>query len=86
MIDRTLPFPCGAGLSYVEKNYPSPVGGRWRVATDEGLSASSHSTIMQIFRCGQALIRPSGTFPQRGKGDFILYMIDRLDHSKLCRA
>jgi choline dehydrogenase-like flavoprotein len=60
--------------------HPSPVGGRWREATkrftlnrlDEGLAASGQLEGTKFPPPGQALIRPSGTFSQREKGEIMI--------------
>ena len=58
--------------------HPSPVGGRWREATDEGLWASENLDQTNNSLPTEALIRPSGTFPQRGKGGELKICVLRL--------
>ncbi len=68
--------------------HPSPVGGRWREATDEGLTLSSSAVNRTHFPHGQALIRPLGTFSQREKGVKGLYFpaLSRLFRHTRCHA
>jgi release factor glutamine methyltransferase len=49
-----------------DQHQPSPHGGRWREATDEGLAANI--AVANNPR-SKTLIRPSGTFPQGGKDE-----------------
>ncbi len=67
-----LPAEDAVSLEHMGKTHPSPIGGRWREATNEGLGASENLYHSNNFLRAQALIRPSGTFPHWGKGDELI--------------
>jgi error-prone DNA polymerase len=81
--DMGLKFVVGARLVI----HPSPVGGRWREATDEGFDANLPSIILNNSHCTKTLIRPSGTFPQGGKAEveILAYPTNRAAYGRLCR-